>query len=90
MMSDDLQIAQIEHAAEHVGVAAGDRAFLGLQLDRAADLLVRRENVGRVVALARRQLQDLADDELDRRGERLSTTMTTRMSGATNSATRSE
>ncbi len=66
-----LQIAQVEHAAQHVGVVAGDGTFLGLQLDRAADLLVRGEDVGLVVGRGRRELQKLPHDELDRHGDRL-------------------
>ena len=61
----DLQIAQIEHAAEHLRVALGHGAFLGLQIDGAANFLMRRENVGLVVGFAGRQLQHLADDEFD-------------------------
>ena len=38
-----------------------------LQLDGAADLLVRGQDIGGIVALGRRELQDQADDELDRR-----------------------
>ena len=63
-----LQIAQIKHAAKHVGVALGEGAFLGLQIDRAADLFVRRQNIGRIVSAARRHAQQLPDDEFDRLG----------------------
>ena len=67
----DLQIAQVEHAAQHVGVVTRDGAFDLLQLDGAADLLVRGKDVRLVVELARRQLQKLADDEFDRHGDRI-------------------
>ena len=67
---EHLQAPEIEHAAEHRRIALGDGAADGLQLDGAADLLVRRQDVGRVVALGGCQPQDQADDELDRRGQR--------------------
>ncbi len=61
----DAQRAEIEHAAEHVSVMARDRAFLRLQLDGAADFLVRRENVGFVVDPRRSQLQQQCNDRLN-------------------------
>ena len=64
---EHLQAAQVEHAAEHRRIALGDRAADGLQLDGAADLLVRGQDIGGVVALGRRQLQEQAHDELDGR-----------------------
>ena len=48
-MISDVQLAQVEDAAEHVRVGAGDRPLLLLQLDRAADLLASGENVGGIV-----------------------------------------
>ena len=86
---DDLQIAQIEHAAEHVRVALAHRAFLLRQLDRAAQLLVAGEDVGGVVDLARRQLEELADDEGDAIVNGVSSTMSQRMIGASSRAARS-
>ena len=66
-----LQVAQVEHAAQHVGIVTGDRALLGLQIDGAADLLARGENVGLVVGRGRRELQELAHDERDRHRDRI-------------------
>ena len=65
----DLKVAQVEHAAEHVGVVTPDGALLRLQIDGAADLLVRGEDVGLVVLGRRREGQDPADDDLDRARE---------------------
>src|SRR5579864_2236789 len=36
----DLQLAQVENAADHVAMFALDRALLVMQIDRAADFLV--------------------------------------------------
>ena len=58
----NLQIAQVEHATEHVRIVARNRTFLGLQLDRATDLLVRRQDVRLVVLRSRRELEDRVDD----------------------------
>ena len=66
---ENLQFAEIEHAAEHLGIVAGDRAFLGLQLDGAADLLV-GEDIGVVVDAGWRKPQELAHDEFDGLGQR--------------------
>ena len=68
---EHLQASQVEHAAEHRRIALGDGAADGLELDGAADLLVRGQDVGGIVALGRRELQDQAHDELDRRRERI-------------------
>ncbi len=67
---EDAQILQVEDAAEHGRVLLRHRATLTLQLDGAADLLVRLENVGGIVALRRRQLQEEAHDRLDGDRER--------------------
>ena len=68
---EHLQVAQVEHAAQHRRVALGERAANRLQLDGAPDLLVRRQDVGGIVARGRRQLQQQAHDVLDGGGERI-------------------
>ena len=70
-MSCTCRLRRSEHAAQHRGVALGECAAPGLEVDGAADLLVRLENVGRIVAAGRRQLEDLADRELNRHRERI-------------------
>ena len=70
MMSATCRSPKIEDAAKHFRIALGDRAFPGLKIDGAANFLVGCKNVRRVVGLAGRQLQDLADDEFDGLGER--------------------
>ena len=66
----DGQTGQIEHAAEHVAVALLHAAFLVLQIDGAAQFLMRRQDVGLVVFLGRRQLEQLPHDEFDGDGHR--------------------
>ena len=49
MMSSTCRLSQVQHAAEHRRIALGDGAADGLELDGAADLLVRGEDVGGIV-----------------------------------------
>ena len=44
MTSDDCEVAQIEQPAEHVAVELLDPALAMQQIDRAAQLLVRRQD----------------------------------------------
>ena len=62
---EHLQFAEVEHAAQHVGVAAFDRAALGLQLDGATDLVVGGQDVRCVIFRRRTELQKKPDDPLD-------------------------
>ena len=63
---EHLQLAQVEHAAEHVGVAAGDGALLldSSMVPRISSCAARM--LAASSRLGRGELQQLADDELDR------------------------
>jgi hypothetical protein len=63
----DGKVAQVEQAAEHVAVELLDVAFLMQEIDRAAQLLVRREHRPAFVDLpARRGRRMAAHQRLDR------------------------
>ena len=66
----DLQIAQVEHAAQHVGIVARDRALLvcSSMVPRISSCAARM--LASSSSLRRRQLQELAHDELDRHRQR--------------------
>ena len=63
----DLQLAQIEHAAEHVAVAARDAALLVQDVDRAFQFLVARQHRAAAGQFDAEQLQDAAHEALRRR-----------------------
>ena len=62
MMSETVEVAEIEDAAEHVAVDLHHAAFLVMQLDGAADLLMRREHVGIARRPRRRTTEGLAHE----------------------------
>ena len=84
----DMDIGQVENAAEHVPFVLYDLSFLGAQGDRAADLLARRRDLGRPRARAN-NLRVAPTTRFKARviGEKNATRI--RMTGATPNATRS-
>ena len=64
------QLAQIEHAAQHVAGELHHAAFLMMQLDGAPDLLMRREHFGVVADRDAEQAQGVPDDPLHGGGYR--------------------
>ena len=61
----DLQIAQVQDAAEHVGIAFGYRSFFGLQINGAANFFMRRQNICVIIGLAGCKFEQLPDDKFD-------------------------
>ncbi len=59
-----VELAQVEHAAQHVAVELHDAAFLVMQLDGAADLFVGGQHVGVVGDGRAEQAQSVAHEEL--------------------------
>ena len=66
----DGELAQIEHAAQHVAVELDHAAFLVMQRDGAAQLLMRRQHLGVVADGDAEQPQSVADQELHGGGYR--------------------
>ena len=66
----DLQLAQVEQAAEHVAVLLFDLAFVMQQIDRAAQALGRRQDRLVGADLDAEQLHQHEDDGLDHREQR--------------------
>ena len=60
----DGELAKIEHAAEHVAVELHHAAFLVVQVDGAAQLLMRRQHVGIIADIGAEQPQSVAHQEL--------------------------
>ena len=86
----DGELAKIEHAAEHVAVELHHAAFLVVQVDGAAQLLVRRQHLDVVADRDAEQAQSVADEELHGGGDRREhRDHRQRMRGATASAMRS-
>jgi hypothetical protein len=66
----DGELAQIEHAAQHVAVELHHAAFLVMQRDGAAQLLMGRQHLGVVADEGTEQPQGVADQELHGGGHR--------------------
>ncbi len=84
-----LEVAQIKDTAQHLCVVLQNRALFRLEIDGAANLLMGCKDFGRVVGFGGRELEEEADDDLDRLRKRRQGRTATRISGETNKARRS-